>query len=399
LRLEPRHADACVGMGEHLQVMGRFDESAGWFLRAIDIDPDHPSANTLLARHKAADPADRRIARVAKALARDDLTDEGRATASFALGTIHDEQGRHDEAFQSFRAANELMKKSHAWSAERWTGLLARIAATFTRGLFHELAPVAGSPSEAPLFIVGMPRSGTTLVEQVLASHPRVLAGGERRDINRFAEGLSSRTGCGQPYPECERHLDLTIAREFAARYLAEFGERVAHATRVTDKMPGNYAHLGLIRILFPNARVIHCRRDPLDTCLSMYFQRFTRGNEFSYDLADLGTYCRDYLRLMEHWRAVLPMLEIDYERLVGDLAATAREIVAFSGLNWDERCLTPHLTERPVMTASHWQVRQPVYGTSVGRWRNYERHLGPLVEALGRVESAMRSRIAEVEP
>ncbi|MBI3462463.1 MAG: sulfotransferase [Planctomycetes bacterium] len=242
-----------------------------------------------------------------------------------------------------------------------------------------------GNPTEVPVFVVGMPRSGTTLVEQILASHPDVFGAGELPDIPSIVDTLPRYAPNQMRYPGCLAFLGPPVIRGFADAYLKRVRTLDATSERVVDKWPLNYLHLGLMALLFPRARIVHCRRDPLDTCLSCYFQRFRGDHEYSYDLAHLGSYYRTYERLISHWREVLPMpvLELHYEALIDDPQATSERLLAFCGLSWQERCLRFHESPRPVSTASNWQVRHPLYRSAVQRWRNYEAHLGPLRDAL----------------
>ncbi len=220
-----------------------------------------------------------------------------------------------------------------------------------------------------------MPRSGTTLVEQILSRHPLVFAAGETNDGGRLIARLPGLLGAAEGYPRCVARLDRATAQDRGRRVPAQaIAARGGEAARVTDKSPLDYLYLGLLAALFPRARVIHCRRDARDVCLSCYFQYFRSGG-FAWDLGDTGRYYRPYERLMDHWRAVLPVepLEVVYEDLVADQEAVSRRMVAFCGLAWDERCLAFHESRRPVHTASKLQVRRPIYTTSVGRWRHYE--------------------------
>ena len=230
-----------------------------------------------------------------------------------------------------------------------------------------------------------MPRSGTSLVEQILASHPAVHGGGELDDLGAIIDRLPASLASSKPYPACIADADATMLRGVGARYVAGLRALAPAAARITDKMPANTRHIGLIRCLLPGARIVHCRRDPLDTCLSCFTTLFTIGQDFSYDLAELGGYYRVYDGLMAHWRAVVPdMLDIDYEDVVADLEGQARRLVDFCGLDWDDACLDFDKTERIVRTASSAQVRRPIHDASVARWKRYEAHLGPLIEALG---------------
>jgi hypothetical protein len=234
-----------------------------------------------------------------------------------------------------------------------------------------------------------MPRSGTTLVEQILASHPEGAGAGELPDVIGMATGLPRVLGVPEAYPECVADLDRAALDRLAEGYLKRVQGRFPDARRVVDKMPQNFLHLGLIALLFPKARVVHCVRDPLDTCLSCYTTAFAVPHDYARDLGHLGRYYRAYARLMQHWRRVFealdrPLLELPYEDVVADLEGRTRTLLAFVGLPWDERCLRFHETRRDVGTASYDQVRRPIYNTSIGRWKRFERHLGPLKAALG---------------
>jgi hypothetical protein len=237
------------------------------------------------------------------------------------------------------------------------------------------------------VLIVGMPRSGTTLIEQILASHPQVFAAGELNDLREVIAAHCDLAAVPAPYPECVRELSAEVLRRIGTAYTDRLHRRAPEAARVTDKMPGNFFHLGLVHLAVPNARIILAGRDPVDTCLSCFARTFGDEQQFSYDLAELGRYYGAYESLMAHWRAVLPpgaMLEVQYEEVVEDLEGQARRIVAHCGLEWDDACLRFHETERPVRTASASQVRQPIYRSAVGRWRPYRQWLRPLLDELG---------------
>jgi len=245
--------------------------------------------------------------------------------------------------------------------------------------------PRASVRSDRPVFIVGMPRSGTSLIEQILASHPQVFGAGELTDIVRLPLSLHTMLGTERKYPQCLSLLTQDRIDTFAQHYLDKLASLSPDASRVIDKMPGNFMHLGFIELLFPDARIIHCMRDPLDTCLSCYFQDFSRSHPYSYDLENLGAFYNEYRKIMQHWRSVLsiPMYEIQYEELVADQEMKSRELVEFCGLEWDERCLNFHETKRYVGTASYDQVRQPMYKKSAGRWKNYENRIDVLKKSL----------------
>lgn len=386
----PNLAEAHFNAGLCLQYLGAFEEAAAAHRRALALRPDLAQAHYSLAlmasgRSENADE----VARLETLLARPELSDEARINAGFALARLLDRRRQHDAAFARLRAANGLKARQVPFDARRHTEYLERLIATFSAGFFAARKGF-GISSELPVLIVGMPRSGTSLVEQILASHPLVHGAGEIDDLRGMVRSLPRRLKTAAPFPECVADLDHDTAAALAREYLAGLHRRGDAALRVTDKLPGNYVRLGLASLLLPGARVIHCRRHPLDTCLSCYFQNFADGLRFTYDLSHLGLAYRGYRLLMAHWRRTLPVriLDLRYEDLVTDLEATARRLVAFCGLPWDERCLGFHEQVRPVDTTSFWQVRQPIYATSIGRWRLYRRHLGPLCEMLGPLEA-----------
>jgi hypothetical protein len=245
----------------------------------------------------------------------------------------------------------------------------------------------SGFPSELPIFIVGMPRSGTTLTEQILASHPDVIAGGERMDLSHVLNDMMAKRPEAQDLAELVSALSPSDFAAIGAEYVKRLAPIAKDAKRMTDKLPGNFTMAGVIAQALPNARIIHCMRDPIDTCLSCFMKNFSAPLTFTHDLGRLGRYYRAYHETMAYWRKTLPtglMLEVQYEEVVEDLETQARRIVDFCGLPWDDRCLAFHETKRVVRTASVSQVRQQIYSRAAGRWRRYEKHLGPLIEALG---------------
>lgn len=382
ISLDPGLADAHCTLGTVLTTLGRFDEAVCSYDAALALEPDLPEAVFQLVSATKARSTPELAARIEAALAQERSAYQ-KATLHFALGKIYDDLRDYARAFENYRAGNELEKKP-AFDSQAWTSATNNAIATFSSDFFAKRAAF-GSDSRRPIFIVGMPRSGTTLVEQILASHPGVAAGGEMEALPNIAKALPARLGATKPYPECLTDLSEATSRELAAEYLAALDRVDASSARVTDKLPLNFLNLGLIALLFPRATVIHCRRDPLDTCLSCYFARFSHHLSFTFSLGDLGAYYRGYRRMMEHWRDVLPIpiLDVEYEALVENQEDVSRQIVAHCGLAWDERCLAFHETERAVHTASAWQVRQPIYSTAVKRRQHYEQFLGPLRAAL----------------
>jgi tetratricopeptide (TPR) repeat protein len=393
LALDPRLARAWHCLGNALVALGRFDEASPCFRKALAIDPDLAEANEVLALNGEQAAGDAELDHLARLAADGERPLLDRIAAGFAVAVFHDNADRPESAFAHFFEANALCRQFLADAGERFDadafaremdGLIERC----TPGLFAAAAGF-GNPSAQPVFIVGMPRSGTSLVEQIAASHSRVFGIGERRYVSRIAEVLAANRD--KPFAEWDMDLARRLADEHVGRLRALAGDDVV---RVTDKTPDNIFHLGIIAVLFPQARVIFCRREARDTCLSCYLLRFGEGHAFACDLADCGRRYLDTELLAEHWRRVLPlpMLTIDYEMLVGDPERESRRLIEFLGLDWEPACLDFHRTPRPVFSASGWGVRQPIYSRSVGRWRRYERHLGPLFEVLERYRDAPRN-------
>jgi tetratricopeptide (TPR) repeat protein len=370
-----------------LTTLGRFDEAVAAFEAALAGQPGSPDAiyQMMLATKSRSTPE---MAARIESLLKVDRPSDQKIMLHFALGKISDDMRDYARAFENYRAGNDLAAAKAPFDAAAWRAHVERSIADFPAEFFARRKSF-GVDSRRPVFIVGMPRSGTTLVEQILAAHPSVAAGDGLEAMPLIATGLPRRLGTAAPFPQCLGEVSEALSRELAGEYLAALERVDKSAARVTDKLPLNFLNLGLIALLFPNAAVIHCRRDPVDTCLSCYFTRFSSHLNFSFGLESLGAYYRGYRRAMAHWQKVLPIpiLDVDYEELIADQEATSRRLVAHCGLAWDDRCLAFHETARPVMTASNWQVRQPLYKSAVARWRNYEAFLGPLRAALGTLD------------
>jgi len=315
-----------------------------------------------------------------------------KARLHFSAGDLHAHHEAYEPAFGHYRQANALRHNPPA--AQREIRRLRAVQTVFTRERLDSL-PRASTSSERPVFIVGMPRSGTSLVEQILAAHPDVFGAGELMHINRIAATLPQTLNTRQPYPRCIDQLTRPAIEALAADYLQQLERLSPDAARVTDKMPHNFLNLGLIDRLLPGARVIHCRRDPMDTCLSCFTHNLAGIHAYSNDLATLGAYYRAYRALMQHWQQVLhiPLLDVDYEALVNDQEAVTRRLLAFCGLEWDARCLRFHESARVAATASHNQVRQPLYRGAIGKWQRYAHQLQPLVDALADAGEQRRTR------
>ena len=386
LALEPANLKVLDNKGALLIELGRIGEAKQVIEAAIKLAPrwTRPYYNlTLLERMKPDDPHLQPM----EALARDiaSFAPEEQIELNFALAKAYADNGDHEASFRRLAAGNALKRKAAAYDEAAALGLFERIREVFAGGLMRRLEG-SGEASAAPVFILGMPRSGTTLVEQILASHPKVFGAGELEDFEGAVADLRRASGVASRFPEMFAAATDDDMRRLGAIYLQRIGAAESTAERITDKMPGNFLCAGLIHLALPNARIIHTRRDPMDTCFSCFSQPFFGKLAYTYDLGELGRYYVAYEALMAHWRDVMPegvMLEVQYEDVVADLEGQARRMVAHCGLEWDERCLEFHRTERQVSTASVIQVRQPIYASSVGRWRAYEAFLGPLREAL----------------
>jgi tetratricopeptide (TPR) repeat protein len=293
----------------------------------------------------------------------------------FAMGKYCDDVGNYKRAFENYKRANDLLKSiAEPYDREGRIKLVDRLIRGYTREAVTR-KDTATCGSEKPVFVVGMPRSGTSLAEQIIASHPSAVGAGELDFWSDAARSHSMAIRDGQ--------LDESIRQELADGYLRLLKNASDDALRIVDKTTINADYLGLIHSIFPNARILYLQRDSIDTCLSCYFQQFSLGLCFTMDLSDLAHYYREHRRLMAHWRSVLPpgtILDIPYAELVADQAGWTRKILEFLGLGWDERCLDFEKTERAVVTSSSWQVRQKIYKDSVLRWRNYEQFIGPLL-------------------
>jgi tetratricopeptide (TPR) repeat protein len=375
---------ALLARAAALAEAGRFDEARTDLRRVIELYENAGDAWAALAnltKFEAGDPA---FAAMETSLAKGAAQGADETLAlRFALGKAYLDVGDSRRAFAHLNAGNRLKRAQLAYNAEANSSRMAAIAAAFPAEIFARFAE-AGSRAAAPIFVVGMPRSGTTLIEQILASHPAIHGAGELPILPRIAVEIGG-------MPEGVAALTAERLAQLGEAYVERVGAPPAGKSRWVDKFTGNFAYAGLIRLILPEARIIHSRRDPVDACLSCYAAYFNSpALAFAYDMTELGRYCRDYLALMAHWRAVLPetrFLEIDYEAVVDDLETEARRMIAFLGLPWDPACLDFHLTRRPVRTASVSQVRRPIYSSSVGRWRAHAAELAPLLEALGVAE------------
>lgn len=385
-QLLPDHPGLLYDLGRAYSGRGDTNSARRCFLRLIQLKPQQPEAYTSLVQiTNYRSPSDEDVSKLEELLVQDHLSDDGRSGIYFALGKIYQDCGLYEEAFGYFDQGNKLQDNKFQFALEEFTAYISSLIETYTPELIAEKIAF-GNNSEVPVFIVGTPRSGTTLVEQILSSHPEVFGAGELAWFGKASAGLNTYLHTTTPNPESVLELDRTSSEQLASKYLRYIHSLSAGKPRVTDKMPANFLMLGLIHILFPKARIIHSIREPRDSCVSMYCHYFPSGQPFTYDLFKLGAWYAQYRRIMAHWRSVLPagtMTEIGYEDMVQNQEAESRRLVGFIGLEWDEACLAFHQKKRHVNTASHLQVTRPMYSSSVDRWKVYAKHLKPLEAGL----------------
>ena len=379
----PNQPRVWLSLGHMLKTVGRLEDGIAAYRRAIAIRPDLGEAWWSLANLKTVKFTDEDRTAMRSALARDDLRDEDRFHLDFALGKALHDAGDSDTAFAHYAAANALRRESLPYRRADITGLVDRSIAAFTPEVFASRS--GGAAAADPIFVVGMPRAGSTLIEQILASHPLVEGTSELPDLPALARQKPG-------YPESILQLSAEERAGLGAEYLRRSAvQRRTDRPFFIDKLPNNWLFVPFIQLILPNATLIDARRHPLGCCLSNYRQHFARGQAFSYDLQDMGTYYADYVRLMAHVDAVLPgrVHRVIYERMVDDTEAEVRALLAACGLDFDPACLEFHKTERAIRTPSSEQVRQPIYRDATDEWRRYERNLDPLKQALGPVLAA----------
>lgn len=384
LALAPDYPPAQNAMGNMLGVAGDLAGAEWHYRRALALKPDYAGAFHNLADVAKLTPGDAAWPGLMTLAERaGGLSPEDAIALQFTLGRVREGQGEYPKAFVHFLEGNRQKRATLNYDELRQVRFFEDFIRVFTPEFMA--ARRLATPDPRPVFIVGMPRSGTTLVEQILASHPQVHGAGEVHALRNCLREELPPDNADFALPEQVATLDSAAFTRIAARYSTWMDGEAGGALKITNKLPGNMVLVGLMHLLYPDARIIHCSREPLDTCLSCFTKLFTTGHPFAYELGELGRFYRMYDRLMQGWRLALPgrMLELSYERLVGDFETEVRALVAHCGLPWDDACLRFHESRRSVRTASLAQVRRPIYSGSVGRWKNYEKELAPLKAAL----------------
>ncbi|MCG5534659.1 tetratricopeptide repeat-containing sulfotransferase family protein [Ectothiorhodospira mobilis] len=384
LETYPGHAGLKSQLGQTLLWTGKLDEAAELFAEAAEINP-MALAQMVNAKHLPEDPA--ALERMECIADNPLLPDPARITMSFALAEIYDKRREIDRAFHYLDQGNRLTDRTLAYDPARFRRQVDALKAVYTHAFFAA-QPAIRKSDRTPVFVVGMPRSGTTLTEQILCSHPDIFGAGELDLMARLSRLMPRVIQNGKPYPDCLDAFTPHLREEAARFYLRGLGQHDTRHSFVVDKMPHNFMHLGLIALIFPGARIIHIQRDPRDTALSNFQQNFKAKNGgmgYAFDLEKIAEQINDYHRMMAHWRAVLPlpMFELTYEELVADQEGMTRQLLEFVGVDWHDSVRDFHKTERAVRTASVSQVRQPIYQSSRQKWRRYEAHLRPLLDRL----------------
>ena len=384
LEISPNRPGALCSMGHHLKTIGQQDQAIAAYRKCIQFKPDHAEAYWSLANLKTFQFNETEIAAMNTLLDDEYLKDESRVQIHNALGLDSESRRNYDAAFAHYQQCNSLRRKTETYDPVETETRYDRIVEVFDKE-FIEQRSAFGDPDAAPIFIVGLPRSGSTLIEQILASHSMVDGTHELTELPEAIRSLRRSPKRNSSFPDPLPGLSAEEWRDLGNEYIESTRQYRKGAAFFVDKNPNNFTYIGLLRLALPNAKIINARRHPLDSCFGAYKQLFASGQPFSYDFTDLGEYYLQYARLMDHWHQLLPdyVLDVQYEQVVANLELEVRRILEFCGLPFEESCLRFHETERAVKTASSEQVRKPIYSSSVNLWRHYEGHIGELIDVL----------------
>ena len=380
INLGPDHVDAHINLALTLRQLGQTQAAIERLEQFLDTVPGCGEAYYHISLMK---PGQELILAVEKLISDPKLPNIDAIYCHFALGNLFNGSKAFDQAFSHFLKANTRQRETYAYDPKENGQVFDRTAKVYSKRFFQRKDKI-GSASQLPVFIVGMPRSGTTLVEQILSSHALVHGAGELDALPGVNLAIAQELEDANPRPELTTISNNKIVEKYSAQYLRELTLHCSTATRIIDKQPANFSRIGLIKTLFPDARIIHCHRNPLDNCISLFFHCFM-ALTCSFELTELGQYYLQYQRLMSHWQNLFPgeIFDLQYEELVTDQERVSRQLIDYLDLEWDDNCMDFHANERPVMSPSNMQVRQPMYKTSINRWRHYEKHLQPLINVL----------------
>ena len=384
LQINPNKPGALCSMAHHLKTIGNQEQAIARYRECLQIKPDYAEAYWSLANLKTFRFDDREVAAMQALLENDDLIDESRVQIHNALGLDNEARGQFDAAFSHYEQCNDLRRKVEKYDPVETETKYDKLIDIFDGQLLKKNTGV-GTEDASPIFVVGLPRSGSTLIEQILASHSMVDGTFELHDLRNAVKNIRRPDQQKSSFPGVLPDLSADDLHKIGENYIESTRRHRAGAAYFIDKNPNNFVFVGLIRLILPNAKIINARRHPLDSCFGTYKQLFASGQPFSYDLTELGEYYLQYLRVMDHWQQLLPdfVLDVQYEHVVADLETEVRRLLDFCGLPFEESCLRFHETDRAVRTASSEQVRRPIYASSVNLWRNYEHHLGELIDVL----------------
>jgi tetratricopeptide (TPR) repeat protein len=397
LELRPKHIGALLGHGHLLKAVGRYDDAVAAYNACIAQRADLGEIYWSLANLKTYRFDDATVGEMERYVARGGLTTQSEVNFLFALGKAYEDRGNFERGWHYYWSGNEKQRAAVSYDPVQTETMNDRIIEVFSRE-FLESRRAVGLDDPAPIFILGLPRSGSTLLEQILASHPDVEGTSELPYLGRVATWLNRNRSDGINYPEAVRELPAATFRALGEDYLRYASlHRRSGSPRFVDKMPNNFPTVGFLALILPRAKVIDARRHPLDACLSCYRQLFAKGQAFTYDLTEIGEYYLQYQRMLDHWHEVLPgrVLTLQYEEVVTDFEPQVRRLLEFCELPWDDACLKFYASDRPVRTPSSEQVRQPIYDRSIGHWRHFETYLGELIETL----EPIRDRYRRYEP
>ena len=383
LEHDPDSTDSRVQIASIWRAAGQQPRARELLREILQNAPDNVAARTVLAQMIKHTSDEENIAGLKALKENDELTVGQKASVNFSLGKAMEEISDLDAAIECYITANRHRRSEYSYSHDETVTDFNKIINAFTYDTAARNKN-SGASSDRPIFIVGMPRSGTSLVEQIISSHSQVFGAGELSTLSSVAVRVFANKEV--PYPDALPECDGKILRDIGEMYIELTTRRFGDAPHMTDKMPHNFMNVGLIRLALPNAKIVHCQRHPMDTCLSIFKNAFSESHNYAYNMEELGTYYREYLRLMEHWRSVFPgaMYEISYESLVDDTEPQARRLLEYCELDWEPACLEFYKTKRVVNTVSATQVRQPIYKSSVALWKRYGERLQPLIDALG---------------
>jgi tetratricopeptide (TPR) repeat protein len=384
LEISPLNAGALAGMAHVLKTIGRQEESVEAYRKCIRAHPHFGEAYWSLANLKTFEFDDEEVKVMEQMIGQNNLADEPKVNFYLSLGKHYENEKDYDRAFENYLQGNDLRRQHEIYDPVQTQVIHDRLIKVFNHQFFEARAG-SGDPDPAPILVVGLPRSGSTLIEQILASHSMVEGTMELPDLSRTIGELNKYSKDKVEYPEAALLLSLEDTQTLGKAYLDSTMRYRSDKPYFIDKMPNNFSSIGFLQLILPNAKVINAQRHPLDSCLGCYKQLFFKGQSWTYDQFEIGQYYLQYQRIMEHWHQVLPgkVLDVQYERMVVDQEAQTRRILEHCGLPWEDQCLRFYETERAVNTASSEQVRQPIYTKSVNFWRNYESKLGELIEIL----------------